>query len=250
MERGEIRRLLETDRAWACYFLADLAPGYFERTSWFGSGSAIAALYRGFTPPVLFALGSPADLAPALDEATSSQPRIYLHLRPEVLPLIGARYRLIELRPMWRMVLEGFRGAPVGGAVRLSGADHDALLELFDDGAETGERPEFFDRPMLDRGAYYGVWEYGRLIAAGGTHVLVAAESVAGLGNIYTRRDRRGRGLAAGVTSAIAGELLGLGIRTIALNVAQANEAAIRVYERLGFARHCAYYEGLAQALH
>jgi RimJ/RimL family protein N-acetyltransferase len=37
-----------------------------------------------------------------------------------------------------------------------------------------------------------------------------------------------------------------MGLHTIALNVNQRNAAAIRVYERLGFARHCAFYEGIA----
>jgi ribosomal protein S18 acetylase RimI-like enzyme len=36
-----------------------------------------------------------------------------------------------------------------------------------------------------------------------------------------------------------------MNLGTIALNVGRNNEAAIRVYERLGFLRHCAYYEGL-----
>jgi predicted GNAT family acetyltransferase len=36
-------------------------------------------------------------------------------------------------------------------------------------------------------------------------------------------------------------------LRTIALNVSQRNAAAIRVYEQVGFARYCGFYEGVAE---
>ena len=36
------------------------------------------------------------------------------------------------------------------------------------------------------------------------------------------------------------------GVDTIGLNVRIDNHAALRLYESLGFARHCEFYEGLA----
>ena len=102
---------------------------------------------------------------------------------------------------------------------------------------------------MLDQGAFHGLWENGQLLAVAGTHLVAPTEDVAAVGNVYTRRDRRGRGLAAAVTSAVVDELLRMRIRTIVLNVNQSNAAAIRVYERLGFRRHCSYFEGLAEVV-
>lgn len=58
--------------------------------------------------------------------------------------------------------------------------------------------------------------------------------------------DRRRRGLAARATSAVVRHALAASIPTIVLNVSQANDAARRVYEHLGFGVHCAFVEGEA----
>ena len=76
-----------------------------------------------------------------------------------------------------------------------------------------------------------------------GTHVATLRESAAALGNIYTRRDRRGRGLGTRVTAAVVDQLRSMQLATIVLNVRTSNAAAIHVYERLGFRKHCDYIE-------
>ena len=98
---------------------------------------------------------------------------------------------------------------------------------------------------MLFR-SYYGICEGEAIVAAAGTHVLAERESVAGIGNVYTRRDRRGRGFGGQVSGAVTTELLRLGVRTVVLNADESNVAAIRVYQRLGFERYCEYREGIA----
>jgi predicted GNAT family acetyltransferase len=123
-----------------------------------------------------------------------------------------------------------------------------ALERLFATGAEAGDAPDFFAAHMVQQGVYYGLYEAGSLVAAAGTHLLVPAEGVAAIGNVYTRRDRRGRGLAAQVTSAVVADVLrgSPALATIALNVKQTNQAALTVYQRLGFTSYCAFYEGTA----
>ncbi|MGA2329644.1 MAG: GNAT family N-acetyltransferase [Bryobacteraceae bacterium] len=246
-----IRSILSTDPAWSVYALGDLAPGFFEHCVWFqppDGAPALALLFSGFSTPVLFTLGEAAAVASMLDEI-EGQPALYLHVRPEIVPVLATRYRIVELKEMLRMVLDqpAYRPVPIEGAVRLGPADLGELARLYDDGKETGEAPDFFFLSMLQDGVFFGIREAGGLVAAAGTHLAVPSEGVAAVGNVYTRRDRRGRGLAARTTSAVVNELLRMNLRTIALNVGRNNEAAIRVYERLGFLRYCTYYEGLAR---
>jgi ribosomal protein S18 acetylase RimI-like enzyme len=242
-----LRAILETDRAWATYALGDLTPGYAEHAEWHSDGRAIALLYRAFETPVLFTLGPPEAVNALLDEI-SNERRMYLSIRSEILPHIKARYAVQPETPMWRMTLDpaAFRPAPTQGVARLGPADLPALQRLYADGETAGEAPDFFSPDMLARGVFSGIREGQALIAAAGTHLVSAVESVGAIGAVYTRRDRRGRGLAGRATGAVAAELLRMGLRTIALNVRQDNAAAMRVYERLGFGRYCPFYEGVA----
>lgn len=243
-----IRALLNNDRPWCAYMIGDLAPGLFEKVELLhtdGAAPALAALYRGFTPPVLFTFGDANALAP-LVERLCADPAIYLHVRPEVVQVLPARYRIAELRPMWRMVwATGADGvASTSGAERLKLADRDAVERLYADGDAAGERPDFYLGEMIEQGVFYGIREGGELTAVAGTHLVVPGEGVGAIGNVYTRRDRRGRGLAACVTRAVVYELLRLNLRTIVLNVGRDNATAVRLYERLGFTRYCEYCEG------
>jgi ribosomal protein S18 acetylase RimI-like enzyme len=249
-DRDEIRAVLLTDRRWAVYALGDLAPGLFERCEWYGIEGpepTVALLFRGFETPVLFTLGAPAAVRAILEELPD-EPRMYLMVRPEIVPLVTPCYRIEGEVVMWRMILEpgAFRTASPSGVSRLGPADFATLQRLYADGEPAGEAPDFFGASMLEQGIFFGIRAGEELVAAAGTHLVVPAEGIGAIGNVYTRRDHRGRGLASRVTSAVAGELLQIGLRTVALNVSQANAAAQRVYERLGFRRYCAFCEGLA----
>jgi ribosomal protein S18 acetylase RimI-like enzyme len=248
-DRLEIRAILETDRSWAVYALGDLAPGFFDHSEWYrapGQEPALVLLYRAFQTPVFFALGRPEPIDAILTEL--AEPEMYLSIRPEILPIVKARYQVHNETAMWRMSLDpaNFYPAPGDGVARLGLRDLAALQQLYSDGKPTGEVPDFFSPSMIEPGVYYGIWEAGALVAAAGTHLVAPSESVGAVGNVYTRRDRRRRGLSWRVTGAVAAELLRMGLRTVALNVSQLNTAALGVYERLGFARYCAFYEGLA----
>jgi ribosomal protein S18 acetylase RimI-like enzyme len=246
VRRSRIRTVLETDRPWAAYAMGDLHPPQSLRSTWLlaPDAPALLLLYRGFSFPVLFALGEAAAVAPLLDRI--DEPRLYLSVRPEVMPLVRARWRVEEEAGMWRMVLrDRFLAPPASGVELLGPSALPALTRLYEDGVEEGAAG-FFEPEILAQGVYYGVWEDEELVSAAGTHLVCPPESVAAVGNVYTRRDRRGRGLATAVTGAVTAELVRQGIGTLVLNVARTNAAALRVYERLGYRRYCPFFEGLA----
>jgi RimJ/RimL family protein N-acetyltransferase len=209
-------------------------------------------LYRAFEAPVLFTLGPPSAIGPLLD-GVAGERALYLSIRPEILPLVAARWQVEPAGgvAMWRMVLNPklFQPVHADGARRLTLADLPALEVLYAEGAATGEAPDFFSADMVAQGVFYGLLDQaGALVSAAGTHLIAPEFGVAAVGNVYTRRDQRGRGLAARATSAVTADLLRFDppLTTIALNVNQRNAAAQRVYDRLGYGRYCSFYEGLA----
>jgi ribosomal protein S18 acetylase RimI-like enzyme len=246
---SEIRALLENDRNWAVYALGDLDPGRFQHSTFFGIAGipALVLLYRAFETPVLLTLGKPGDVQLILKEV-DLPPNMYLHIRPEILPLVQARYHVLNEKTMCRMILERHLPQlnPAKVAIRLGPEDFHDLERLYEDGVLADESPGFFSQAMLQEGVYFGVREGHHLIAVAGTHLVSLAESVAAIGNVYTRRDRRNLGMASCVTGAVARGLVQAGIRTIALNVEQTNDRAIRVYQKLGFVSYCGFKEGLA----
>lgn len=195
-----IRRILQTDSRWSVYALGDLAPPRFAHSTWLhapGDESALVLLYREFSTPVLVAVGRPAAVRPLLDEVHDE--RMFLHVQPEIVDLLRPRYRMEDENAMWRMILDPARCAAgsAHGVVPLGMDDLTALQRLYADGEPTGEVPHFFFPLMLEDHAFFGIWEGSDLITAGGTHMVEPAHGIAALGNIYTRRDRRGRGLTA-----------------------------------------------------
>lgn len=242
--------MLEADRPWSVYALGDLVPQRFALCECYGvSGPSPAAvlLYRGFSPPVLFAIGDPGTIG-ELPAALTGEPAVYLHVRLEMLPVVAAHYRIVEVRRMWRMILEPERlPALSSDGVQRLGPEHAAELErLYEQARTAGEAPGFFLPSMLQEGVFFGARHRAELVAVAGTHLVVPEEGVAAIGNVYTRPDCRGRGLATLLTRAVAAELAGRGIPLVALNVCPANLAAVRAYQRLGFVKYCEFVEGLA----
>jgi ribosomal protein S18 acetylase RimI-like enzyme len=143
------------------------------------------------------------------------------------------------------MTWTGDRAWPTGRATsRLTASDVPALQTLYAGGESRREAPDFFFPSMVRDGVFHGVYEGAQLVAAAGTHVVGRLEGAAAIGNVYVRHDRRGQGLGRRVTEAVLAELAD--VETVGLNVRADNEAALRLYESLGFARHCEFYEGLA----
>ncbi len=239
---GEVRALLHRDPWWSAYALGDLDPRRQPYCEWHVRGTSVALLYREFDAPILWAAGH----ADVLDELPDLRD-CYLQVPEAFLAAVERRFTVDGIRPVHRMGLDpaDLQPAPGTSAVEPLDESHEhEIRELYADGEATHEAPDFFWRSQLGDGTFFGVRQEGRLVAAGGTHLYSAEESVGAVGNVYTHRSHRNRGLASAITTAVARRLIERGTDTIVLNVRSENEPAIRVYERLGFQRHVRFLEG------
>jgi GNAT superfamily N-acetyltransferase len=246
-----VRALLDRDREWSAYALGDLSPELVDHCDWHApadvrAAPALVLLYRGFTPPIAFAMGAAADLRPLFDELRA--PTISLHMQPAAVDAMAGIYRPGTTQAMHRMTLRpaAFTPPPHADARPISPDHLGAVTALYDDGHRRGEGPTFFYPAMLGQHTFRGIWEDGALVAIAGTHLYSREIGVCAIGNVYTRSDRRGRGLGARVTSAVVAHALAEDVSTIVLNVSHTNAAARRVYERLGFVVYCDFLEGEA----
>ena len=240
-DKSEIRRLLNLDREWSLYALADLDDGMFEHCDWWALGDSLALVFRALAIRPIFVLGdahSTRELLSVLPENAG-----YLNMKAHHIEAAAGIYRYRERHQMQRMFLHDL--TPIAAiAEPLATSDCDQVERLYACGDGGGIA---FAPFQLGTGFFRGVRRGGDLVAVAGVHVVSRNESVAGVGNIFTRPDCRGQGLAQIVTSAVAMALTDAGIRTIGLNVEHSNAAAIRVYERVGFRTHFTYYEGPAE---
>jgi ribosomal protein S18 acetylase RimI-like enzyme len=242
VERAE--RVLERDRIWSAYALADLDPPHAAHAAWLASELAVVLTYAGFQPPVLFAAGAPEEVRLLFEQVPAGG---YLFtLIPTHRALLEDRILESHETIMWRMGLrpDAFDPSLAQDAHPLTLEDLPEIEALFGKGSD---RPDAFDPGQLADEAFFGI-RLGQLVSAAGTHVVSAVRGVAAVGNVYTHPAHRGQGLATRTTAAVVQALLQRpGLRTIVLNVARENAAALRCYQRLGFWPFCGYHEGVGR---
>jgi predicted GNAT family acetyltransferase len=237
------RELLERDRIWCAYALADLDPGLRESSDIWIHRESLLLRYRGLAPAVLFAFGQPEQVQ---DLCTNLEPARYVFtLKPAVRTALDDLFQIEHEVEMHRMDFHGTQqtSPPPEIASRLSDEQLDDILTLMDD---QPDRPDAFDPAQLNSGMFFGVWQAGRLVAMAGTHVVSRVMDVAAIGNVFTHPDWRGKGFARAASAAVLNDLLKHGIRTIVLNTQVHNQAAIKLYHSLGFESYCHYMEGVA----
>ena len=240
-DKDHIRTILRRDPAWTVYALGDLSPRMFDKCRWYSPD--LTLILRDYGTTILFATG-PGSIQEALSEVTGS---IHLQVKRDALDEIARVATVTGERLMRRMVWKPGSLPSIDPQVtRLDATDVTLIERLYADGASSGEAPDFFYPSMVSDGVFFGVYEDDALVAVAGTHLVAREENAAAIGNVYTRRDRRGRGLGRMATAAVLRELNG--IETVGLNVRADNDAAIRVYESLVFVRHCEFYEAVAHA--
>lgn len=238
----EIRAILETDRNWSAYALADLDPSLSEEAKWLVGGDSVLLLYGGLQPPVLFAHGEPQGVKRLLDQLPAAN--VQYSLQPTHRALLAGRLEAHQETKMWRMVLRqtDFPGGPDIKTQRLTREQLEQIDRLM---AGQPDHPDAFSPSQLETGVFHGVFRGDNLVAMAGTHVLSLDYDTAAVGNVFTAPDHRGHGFGRASCAAVVADLLTMGIGTIVLNVAMANEAAANLYRSLGFWPFCGYYEGV-----
>jgi len=241
-DAGVIRELLEPQRAYTAYAVAQLDPRLFPRNRWYLSdgptGQALLVHSKSALGNALFALGDAA----ALDVVLSLHPGprfVFGSLMVEHKPVVKKYFLLTRPQLMLRMSVtpENFR--PIEAkAQRLSGPDVFAVNRLYSmEGGPAAYRPEH-----LDDAVYYGIYEGRHLISIAGTHVVSKAERIGVVGNVFTHPRHRNRGLAKATTNAVTRELLEY-CDLVALTVEATNSPAVMVYTGLGYETQCELHE-------
>jgi GNAT superfamily N-acetyltransferase len=237
------RRMLEPDKAYAAYAIAQLDPRYFERNEWVlsrgpGGRDALIVHSRTGLGNALFATGD----ATALDAALSIRPGArfsFGSLRLEHKRIVDKYFVMTRPQMMTRMSVAMEQFAPADSrAVRLTGADVSLVNRLYSiEGGVAAYR-----EAHIEDGMYYGVFDDGKLVSIAGTHVVSRAERIAVVGNVFTHPRHRGKGLATQATSSVTRDLLGF-CDLVVLTVEVGNEPAVRIYRGLGYEDVCNLHE-------
>jgi len=240
-DRSQIRAILQRDAHWCVYALGDLSPRMFPKCRWFTPD--LTLVLHDYGTNILFAQGT-GSISEALQHVTWP---VHLQVQPDAFDAVARHAQVTDVKTMIRMGWGGGATRVSDRVTRLAAKDVPAIERLYADGERTGESPDFFFGSMVTDGVFFGLYQAEELVAAAGTHLVARDEGAAAIGNVYVRRDRRARGLGREVTAAVLRELAG--IATVGLNVRADNDAAIRVYESLGFVRHCEFREALATSM-
>lgn len=222
------------------YSLGDLDQPYWPRTSYYGvlsekGLSDVFLIYHGKGLPILLALGSEAYLSGRLlGKLVELLPdEIYAHLSP------GLETRLEEWCSLhshglhYKMALADpgrLEEIPTIPTFHLTPQDLPEVQKLYEESYPDNS----FDPRLLSSGKYIGCRESGRLVSAAGMHVYSPRYRVAALGNITTHPEFRNQGFARAVTVRLCQELT-REVDFIGLNVKGANQAALHLYQSLGF---------------
>jgi ribosomal protein S18 acetylase RimI-like enzyme len=230
------------------YSLGDLDPFYRPYTTWFGTLAggqltALALLYHGEDPPVLLGLHrEPKALRRLLQQLLPDLPRVfYAHLSPGLEFVFTNTHRLTSHGKHLKMALRdpsALEDINTSGTIRLTPQDAERLTAFY----QESYPGNWFNPRMLETGQYFGIERGGKLVCAAGVHVYSRAYRVAALGNIATRPELRGQGLATRATARCCRALLHR-VDHVGLNLLAKNGPARACYRGLGFEKTASYGE-------
>ena len=253
-DKKRLRAHFAKDPALFAFHIGDLDDFFFPDCVWpavFGAKSGIDDVlltYMGGDTPTLQAFG--------LSERFPDLLRAYLPIAPK-------RF-FCHYQKQYRAIFREYAGEKsLGSHLKMKldetefgrcqkhTADDSRLLRL----DSSHERPlrelyaaaypdGYFTPRMLQTGRFFGYLDKGAIVAVAGVHVVSDTERIAALGNIATRPDYRGQGLATLVTRRLAAELVAES-KLVCLNVKADNAPALACYRKLGFVAVHEYEEAV-----
>jgi ribosomal protein S18 acetylase RimI-like enzyme len=251
-DRDVLHGFLSADRAACAYQLGDLDDAYFPWCDWWGAYDGdelklVLLLYKGLSVPVTLTYGDSAYVEELFEAVYHQLPdRFYCHVLEGHLPGLARHYETEELHLMLRMALGRDEYAPRQvdlDVVRLGHRHTAQIVSLYEHYPDN-----FFEPYQLETGLYFGILDRsgGDLVSIAGIHVLSNAYDIGVIGNLVTHPEHRGKNLATRVTGRLLNEVFER-VSLAALNVDEANTAALRTYQTFGFRPHHRYYEGLVK---
>jgi hypothetical protein len=191
--------LLERDRIWNCFALADLLPPVRENTRYItarhpgGSPSALLMIVQHPGIQIISPFGDVAGVAAMLLRARLPDTTL-VQTTAAHRPLLEAVYRPA---PVWSEMLrmavnaQTFVPLPADECVdRLTPKDGAEVTDLYRQFPENHFRPE-----LLEHGSYHGLRANGRLAAIGGTHVVAQRYGITVVGGVFTLSSGTRQGL-------------------------------------------------------
>ena len=232
------------------YALGDLDDFFWPYTTWYalrqqGRVQQLVLLYSDCSLPTVLAYAEQPvhAMRDLLSRLLSVLPRrFYAHLSGGLADILADDYRIVPHGDYFKMgltTLSRLEALDGSAAVPLSAADTEELRALY----AAGYPGNFFMPRMLETGYYFGIRRRGALVSVAGVHVCSRRYKVAALGNITTRPDFRGQGMATAVTVRLCQELQRAGIEHIGLNVKADNQGGLGCYKKIGFERIADYGE-------
>ena len=252
---GISERLFLGDTIAAAYHLALLERPYSDHVLWkvhrgpAGQLDAAAAFYSLRRPTVIFLLGDRHGIDACLASARLPEVAYIAYFQQHSNAVCG-HYEQVQPALMHRMALAraSFFAA---GALMPASCEQPAVLGPDDLPAlealyrlEAGFHP---DMHQFNSGRYVGIRRGRIIVAAAGTHFISESPSFAMIGNVATHPDHRGRGYGRAVVLGLLQRLFET-TQCVCLNVRQDNEAAVKLYQTLGFSTHGMYCESVCSA--
>lgn len=247
-DKNQIAVFLQRNPALYLYMIGDLDDFFWPYTQWYGlqvDGELceVALVYAGTSLPVLLALSeNPSRTGELLCGMLHLLPRrLYAHLSPGVLEALQDSYTAESHGEYLKMALVDQRRLAQNKSeqiVRLTSTDLEEIQAFY----QAAYPNSWFDPRMLQTGHYFGVRQQGILASVAGVHVYSPSYGVAAIGNVATRPELRGQGLARVTLSKLIYSLLKQ-TPLIGLNVHAHNQSAIACYRSLGFESVAAYEE-------